>query len=86
MQESFLGEEMSEQELAEMLRSAIRDSGKSLSQIARESGVSQPQLTRFLSGERSLTLTSAASLFDCFGIKVEPPAKAKPAKKKPRKK
>lgn len=65
------------QTLTEMLRRVIADSGETLSQLARETGVTQPQLSRFMKGERSLTLESASKLFDYFGLRVE----EKPAKK-----
>lgn len=55
------------------LKEAIRDSGLSLNEIARQTGVSDPQLSRFMRGERSLTLGSAAKLFDFFELKVQRP-------------
>ena len=51
------------------LRAAVRDSGLSLSELGRQSGVSQQQLSRFMSG-KTLTLVTAAKLFDHLGLKV----------------
>jgi transcriptional regulator with XRE-family HTH domain len=73
---------MSELEIAAILRNAIQESGKSLNQVANESGVSQPQLSRFVRGERSLSLDSVELLFRYFGLKVEGAAPKKGGKKK----
>src|SRR5262245_66145994 len=46
--------------LVAQLRQAIRDSGLSLHELGRRTGVSQGQLSRFLRGDRTLTLPAAA--------------------------
>jgi len=59
--------------LVAALKEAIKaagEEGESLAAIARETGVSHPQLSRFVRGERTLTLDSAAKLFDYFKMKV----------------
>lgn len=62
--------------LSELLKRLIRDSGLSTNQVAQEAGVSQPQLSRFLRGERTLTLPAAERLLAFFGVRfVEPKAK-----------
>ena len=48
--------------LSEDLRSAIRDSEKSVYQIAKEADVSQIVISRFLSGERDIRLCTADKL------------------------
>lgn len=48
-----------------VLRAAVRNSGMSLRTVAREAGVGQPLLSRFLSG-KTITLNSAARLFEYF--------------------
>lgn len=69
---------MSELELAALLRKTIQDCGKSLNVLSKECGVSNPQLSRFVRGERSLSLDSAEKLLRYFGLRVQP---AEPAKK-----
>jgi transcriptional regulator with XRE-family HTH domain len=44
------------------LQQAIRASGLSLHELGRRTGVSQGQLSRFLRGDRTLTLPAAARL------------------------
>ena len=48
--------------LSEQLRAAIVDSGLSLQQLARETGVDAGSLSRFVRAERTLTLDSADRL------------------------
>ena len=48
--------------LTDQLRKAILDSGETQYRIAKESGVPQPVLCRFVSGERGITLESAGRL------------------------
>ena len=72
---------MSELELAALLRQTIKDNGKSLNEVARECGISQPQLSRFVREERSLTLDSVEKLLRYFGLQVRPKPAAKPAAK-----
>jgi len=45
--------------LTKQLREAIQNSGKSLNQLARECGVGPDRLSRFLRGERDLTVDAA---------------------------
>jgi transcriptional regulator with XRE-family HTH domain len=53
---------------ADRLRTEIRCSGKTIYQIAKESGVSQSQLSRFAAGKQGLNLDTAQKLFDYFGL------------------
>ena len=50
------------------IRDAIRDSGLSLSELSRQSGVSHPQLSRFVNGQRTLTLPAAARVCEALGL------------------
>ncbi len=52
------------------LRSAIADSGQTLYGLARDAGVGEPGLRRFVSRERSLSLGSAALLCQALGLKL----------------
>ena len=45
--------------MVEQLREAIRRSGQSLNGLSRECGVGRDRLSRFMRGERDLTLSAA---------------------------
>jgi transcriptional regulator with XRE-family HTH domain len=49
-------------DIIEQLRRAIRESGKSQLSIAQETGIDQPNLSKFLRGERSMSLETAAAI------------------------
>lgn len=54
--------------LSEGLQRAIAASGMSLNQIGKAAGVSQAQLSRFVRGDRTLTLPVADRLCGLFGL------------------
>jgi transcriptional regulator with XRE-family HTH domain len=56
--------------LVEQLRQAIRNSGESLNHLGQRSGVSRDRLSRFLRGERDLTLTAAEKLCFALGLRL----------------
>lgn len=56
--------------LVAALKDAIATSGEKLAQIARATGVSTGQLSRFVRGERDLSLGAASKLVDYFGFKL----------------
>lgn len=57
--------------LAASLRAAAEDSGLSVYRIAKDSGVDQSTLNKFLNGDRdNLTLEVADRLFKYFGLRV----------------
>lgn len=53
------------------LRAAIRSSELSLREIGRLAGVDPSQLSRFVRGERGLTLVSVTKLARLFGLTME---------------
>ena len=62
--------------LADRLRQAILASGRSLSQLGRQAAIDHSRLSRFLRGERDLTLEAADRLCQVLGlvvVGVEPP-------------
>lgn len=73
--------------LVDAIRDAVWAAGLSYAELARRSGVSQPQLSRFMSGERDLTLAVADKLFQALGLLVvaagaaAAPVAEKPAQK-----
>jgi transcriptional regulator with XRE-family HTH domain len=59
--------------LVEDLRAAVREwtaSGESLNELGRRSGVSAAQLSRFLSGGRTLTLPATARLCEFLRLRL----------------
>jgi plasmid maintenance system antidote protein VapI len=56
--------------MAETLRTLIANSGKSTTAIAREAGIAQPVLHRFVTGERTLTLETADKLLTFFRLEL----------------
>ena len=60
--------------LAEALRAAVLDSGLSINAIAARSGVPQPVLQRFASGQRdNIRLDTASKLAEFFGMHLTTP-------------
>lgn len=60
------------------MRRAIRESGLSLHQLDRDTGVHNGRLSRFVRGERDLTLTAAGKVCRALGL-VLSKLEAKPA-------
>jgi transcriptional regulator with XRE-family HTH domain len=56
--------------LVEQLREAIRASGESLNHLGKRTGVGPDRLSRFLRGERDLTLTAAEKLCFALGLRL----------------
>jgi transcriptional regulator with XRE-family HTH domain len=67
------------QGVVEQMREAIRTSGLSLGELARRSGVSLPQVSRFYRGLRDLSFVNAARVLEALGARVvwpdRPPAR-----------
>ena len=59
-----------------ILKETIRDSGLSLNELSKRTGVDNSQLSRFLRGERIISLTAAEKLVEYFGLKLAPANKA----------
>jgi hypothetical protein len=60
-------------DVADQLRKAVAGCGKSLNQLARETGVHAAQLSRFLRQQRTLQLTAAAKLCANLGLYLAGP-------------
>ena len=54
--------------VSDALRSAIRESGKSIADIAKEADVSPIVISRFLSGERDIRMRTADKLAETLGL------------------
>lgn len=57
------------EEMADALRKAIRDSGKSANALADETGVPQPTITRFLNGA-DMMLSTAQRIASHLGLEL----------------
>lgn len=56
--------------LHEQLAEAIKASGKLQRHICVEAGIAEPLLSRFLSGQRGLTLDTVDRLADALGLEL----------------
>lgn len=65
-----MGKEQQELPLAKELQRVILASGMSLNRLGKEAGVSQGQLSRFVRGDRTLTLPAVDRLCSFFGLKL----------------
>ena len=63
-----------------VLRRAIQECGLSHGELARRTGVSQPQLSRFVRGERSLRIDAAAKVWSYLGLGLVPVRRGRGAK------
>lgn len=57
--------------LAEQLRQAIENSDRSIYAIAKEAGMTQIQVARFMRHERDLTLKSASKICKVLGLDLQ---------------
>jgi transcriptional regulator with XRE-family HTH domain len=56
--------------LSDLLKKSIRESGKSVEEIAGDAGVSPVLIAGFLSGERDIHVTTADKLVSALGFEV----------------
>lgn len=56
--------------LVDVLRQAIRDSGLTPYRIAKDSGTSPDQITRFMHRERSMKIETLAAIADVLGLEL----------------
>jgi transcriptional regulator with XRE-family HTH domain len=61
---------VSSMSLSDDLRKAISDSGKTVYAVAKESGISQQVLGRFLRGERGINIETADRLAEYFKLRL----------------
>jgi transcriptional regulator with XRE-family HTH domain len=58
--------------LTEQLRNAIRQDGRSLNVIGKACGVSSAQLSRFMTGTRSLSLPTVEKICAALHLRLTP--------------
>jgi len=63
--------------LSDQLRQAVRNCGQTCYRISKETGISEPTLSRFLSGERGLSMVLLDQLADHLGLNIVAPKKGK---------
>jgi transcriptional regulator with XRE-family HTH domain len=56
--------------LVDRLKEAVRGCGLSLNELGKRAGLDHARLSRFVRGERDLTLTAAARLCEVLGLKL----------------
>src|SRR5262245_45427194 len=59
--------------LAEQLRQAIRDCGQTLNQLSTACGVGRDRLSRFVRGERDMTVAAADKICRALGLRLTGP-------------
>lgn len=70
--------------IVEQLKEAIRTCGLSQAELARRSGVPQPNISKFLLGKKDFALESAALICDALGLSLTHDGKkSKPMGSKP---
>ena len=55
---------------AEQIRESVERSGLSLRELSRRSGVTHVQLSRFMRGQRSLTIRAAEKVGAALGLRL----------------
>jgi transcriptional regulator with XRE-family HTH domain len=56
----------------EQLRRSIRDCGESRYSLAQRTGIAQSTLTRFMNGNRGLSMEAIDLLFDALDLEIKP--------------
>ena len=57
-------------QILDAIREAIEASDKTRYRIAKDTGISQPQLSRLMSGERGLSIDALERLADYLGLEI----------------
>jgi DNA-binding phage protein len=55
-----------------VVRDAIRRDNRSITRLARDAGVSQSQVSRFVSGKRGVTIVTMERLLGTLGLELRP--------------
>jgi hypothetical protein len=56
--------------LTDQLRQIVVDSGKTLGQITRDTGIDKSALSRFVNGERGVSMVVLNTLGEYFGLRI----------------
>ena len=63
---------MANRSLATVVRDAIRRDNRSITRLARDAGVSQSQVSRFVSGQRGVNIDTMERLLGTLGLELRP--------------
>ena len=63
---------MAKKPMSERIKAAVEASGKSRYRIAKETGIAESALSRFMSGERGLSMQALDTLLEYLGLEVVP--------------
>ena len=55
-----------------VVRDAIRRDNRSITRLARDAGVSQSQVSRFVNGKRGVTIVTMERLLGTLGLELRP--------------
>ena len=61
----------------EQLRRAIRDCGETRYALAKRTGIEQSTMSRFVTGNRGLSMEAIDCLFDALDLEIKPRSKRK---------
>lgn len=67
--------------LTDQLRAAIDQCGLTRYRISKETGISEPSLSKFYLGQRGLSMDALNALADCLQITIHVGRKAEPEEK-----
>jgi len=56
--------------LEKQIRAAFKQSGLTIYRLAKDSGVSQPVVSRFVNGKRGITLATASKLVETLKLEL----------------
>jgi hypothetical protein len=60
------------QKLTDQLRQAVADSGRTLGGLARDTGIDKSALSRFVNGERGLSMEALDTIGDYLDLEIKP--------------
>ena len=66
--------------LSEQLRRIVADSGKTLGQITRDTGIDKSALSRFVNGERGVSMEAMDKLGEYLGLRIVKATKSRAKK------
>ena len=58
------------QKLTDQLRQAVANSGKTLGELTRDTGIDKSALSRFVNGERGLSMETLDTIGDYLGLEI----------------
>lgn len=75
-----MAQPMNKTKLSDEIRSAIENAGVTRYRICKDTGIAQPTLTRFMTGERGLPMKTLDVLAEYLDLHIVVPTQAKKGK------